>query len=958
MKAFNRKKTNLIFVTACFAVLIAFCVFLNIFAVYWGGALEGVLGFIGRTGIVYESEYTDEELLQEEQNTAEQIAEEGTVLLKNENDALPLAAGSNVTLFGIASVSLGGQSTGSSGSSASSVTIREVLSGVGIEANPTVWDYYTAAESEADWSAVAAANASSFSGYNDAAIVVISRSGGESRDIQRSMSGEGWKEGQPYTRLSIYEQNLIDGAREAGFEKVIVLVRSVYPLEMGFADDADAVLICSSTGNYGVYGLANVIAGEANPSGHLVDTYVYDSFSAPAMQNFGDNRYIYEGEVQSNFFSYVFYAEGIYVGYKYYETRYEDAVTGRANVGDYSYAETVAYPFGYGLSYTEFSYSGFTATQNGDQIDVSVTVTNDGSIAGKDAVGIYFQSPYTQYDIENNVEKAAVSLVAFAKTDEIAPGASQTVSLSFAVDDMKSYDYTNAKSYIMDNGTYYITAAQDAHQAANNILAARGVNAADLSAAGETDLSYDADLVATYEEQGTQPRVIGTDDATGTAVTNQFDFAMGDGEYLSRSDWSAMDDWNRETLTGGISYSTGSAIVDSASSHNSDNLVGTREMDAELRSNIRANGWDSTGRPESANDTSEPIVETVVGDTPMQLVELVGVDYDDERWMTLIQQMSVSDLHGLFNRAGYQTVAVESIGKPATTDVDGPTGLHNYMTGWESFSWPNQTLLASTWNVELAQKMGDLVAEDALRTAVSGWYAPGLDMHRTPFGGRTGDYYSEDSVLSGYMAAYETMGAQGKGLYVYLKHFALNEQESNRGTVCTWSNEQAIREIYLKAFEIAVKVGDAHGVMDAQNRIGYRLAKGCYALLTSVLREEWGFEGAVITDATGDGGEYSDACLSAGTDLMLSNTALRLTSTSSNEVRHALQEAAKHTAYMVSTGNAMNSLLEGGGYSSGFPVYILLLIIIDAAAFIGVVVGEVFLIRGYRKSKKMEQAAE
>lgn len=958
MNTFDRKKTNLIFLSACLALLVAFCIFLNVFAVYWGGALEGVLGFIGRTGIVYESDYTDEELLSEEQNTAVQIAEEGTVLLKNEKNALPLSSGSKVTLFGISSVSLGAQSSGSSGSGASSVTIKEVLNGVGVEVNPSVWDYYTASEKESDFSSVSASASSSFSTYNDAAVIVVSRSGGESNDIAKVKTGEGWEDGQPYTRLSQYEKSLIKGARNAGFKKVIVLSRSVYPLEMDFVSDVDAVLLCSSTGNYGVYGLANVIGGKANPSGHLVDTYVYDTFSSPAMQNFGDNRYIYNGEVQSKFYSYVSYAEGIYVGYKYYETRYEDVATNRANVGKYDYSKTVAYPFGYGLSYTQFSYSDYSIKEKNGKIEVTLTVKNDGSVSGKDAVGIYFQSPYTQYDIQNKVEKAAVNLAAFAKTDVIEPGKTQKVTVSFAIDDMKSYDYKGAKSYIMDNGTYYITAARDAHEAANNILAKRGVNESALKAAGETELVYDSNLVAVYEEQGNQPRIINKDDATGEAVTNQFDFAEGDVKYLSRNKWSDMDGWNRETLTGGISYSTGSTVVDASTSYNSDNLVGTREMNAQLRSNIRANGWDSTGRPESANDTSEPVTETISGEKAMQLVELVGADYDDERWMTLIQQLSVSELHGLFNRAGYQTVAVDTIGKPATTDVDGPTGLHNYMTGWESFTWPNQTLLASTWNVALAEKMGDLVAEDALRTSVSGWYAPGINIHRTPFGGRAGDYYSEDSLLSGYMGAYETKGAQGKGLYIYLKHFALNEQESNRGTTCTWSNEQAIREIYLRGFEIAVKVGEARGVMDAQNRIGFRLAKGCYSLITSVLRNEWGFKGAVITDATSDGGEYSDACLSAGTDLMLSNAALRLTTTKPNEVRHALQEAAKHTVYMVSAGNAMNSLLADGGYSAGIPVYVILLIVIDVAAIGGIVLGEIYAVQGYRKSRRIKTATE
>lgn len=957
MKAFDRGKVNLIFVNICFALLIALAVALNGVAVYWSGALESYFGFIGASGIgPYESEYTNETLLQAEIDTATKIVEDGSVLLKNENSALPLSGNEKITLFGVCSYSwVGTSSYGSAGSASSKVTLKEALESKGFQVNDAVWNYYESSGvryvgssydlKELPFNSVEAATSSSFSGYNDAAILVFGRVGGEGEDLPVNNEYYGGQADENMAELTSVELGLIRQAKASGFKKVIVVLNTAYAMEVDYLDTgADAVLVVPGTGNYGIYGVANILTG-TNPSGHLVDTYVYDNFSSPAVQNMSFTSYLENGSRTSN--AYVYYAEGIYVGYKYYETRYEDVVTNRANVGEYDYSKTVAYPFGYGLSYTEFSYSDYSIKEKNGKIEVSLTVRNDGSVAGKDAVGIYFQSPYTQYDIQNKVEKATVNLAAFAKTDVIEPGKTQKVTVSFAIDDMKSYDYKGAKSYIMDNGTYYITAARDAHEAANNILAKRGVNASALKAAGETELTYDSNFVSVYEEQGNSPRIINKDDNTGADITNRFGFAEGDGKYLSRNKWSDMDGWNRETLIGGISQNTGS--VD-----NEKGKVGTREINSEVSQKLSLKGWESSERPENTKDNSEALFEQQTG---LVMADSLGADYDDEIWLQLTSTCTFAELHGMFNRAGYNTKAIESINKPATSDVDGPPGLASFVADWTGFSFPSETSIAQTWETDYAKEMGSLVAEDAFRIGVSGWYAPGANIHRTPFGGRNAEYYSEDAAMSGYFAASTVTGAQNKGLTCYIKHFALNEHETNRNTYSSWANEQTIREIYLRPFEMAVKLADCHGVMTSMNKIGYIATENSYALVTAVLRNEWGFEGAVITDYTSSAD--AEACLAAGVDLILSTTAIRLADTSKTYVRNEIKQAAKHTLYMVSRSNVMNIFLDGNtSYSAGIPVYVILLIIIDVAAVAGIVLGEMYAIQGYRKSRKIKAATE
>lgn len=496
----------------------------------------------------------------------------------------------------------------------------------------------------------------------------------------------------------------------------------------------------------------------------------------------------------------------MYLGYKYFETRYEDVILATANVGNYDYDSVVYRPFGFGLSYTDFAWSNYALTENADgTVTASVTVTNNGQAAGKDVVEIYFQSPYTDYDKANFVEKPSVALAGFAKTKLLNAGESETVSVTFdAQEIMKSYDYKNAKTYIMDEGDYYITAAKDAHRAVNNILAAKGYAA-----------DGDSAMVGTYTVASF--RTLNTDAVTGTEITNRFDDAIAlDTEYLSRQNWSRVEE--------GITYTADGVNIDNLALY------------------YNRIGWAASGRPADLNNAAEFVTGAK---NDLTIGDLTGVAYDDAQWDKLLDQMSVTEMHDLFKRAGYTTAAIESIGKARTYDFDGPAGIVNYVSGWSSFGYPSETILASTWNEELAEQMGRLVGEDGLRADIQGWYAASMNLHRTALSGRNFEYYSEEGLISGKMGAAEVRGARSKGMFVYIKHFAVNDQETNRASTTTWLTEQALRELYLKPFEISVKEGGATGVMGSMNRIGYRY--------TTVKQNPFGlvYDGAITENVSG-----------------------------------------------------------------------------------------------------------
>lgn len=877
MKKKIQYKKPLIVGNVLLALLLAVVIVINCVAVFYGTALELFFGEVGgeRTASLnYTSQFNSvDELRDAQEEFARTVVGEGAVLMKNENSALPLAQGAAVTLLGSQTWYNTGTGSGAVASSEYGyVTPTYALEQAGFSVNPS---------------------RDSYSGYTDAAIYIISRTGGEGSDAVLDDPGSA-----SYLQLTDAERDELASISRAGFGSIVVVINSGNAINMDFIDQAeygiDACLWMGITGCNGLEALGPLLSGEVDPSGRLVDTQLFDVTQNPAMQNFGAATY------PDTNIPYVNYVEGIYLGYKYFETRYEDVVMGTPNAGPFQYDSVVYRPFGFGMSYTTFEWSGYQLTENSDgTVTASVTVTNTGSASGKDVVEVYFQAPYTDYDKANLVEKAAVNLAGFAKTKLLAPGESETVQVTFnAHDVMKSYDANGVRTYIMDEGSYYITAARDAHDAANNFLAAKGYSAGGDSAMVGT---YTVDAFLTLD----------TDPVTGAKIANLFDDAMAlDTEYLSRQNWSRVEE--------GLAYT--------APGTNLDNLTAY----------YNRRGWSAAGRPDSENDTA-PF--TTAAEGTLAIADMTGLAFDDPQWDALLDQMSIFEMHNLFKRAGYTTCAIESISKERTYDFDGPAGIVNFVSGWSSFGYPSEVVLASTWNVELAEEMGRLVGEDGLRADIQGWYAPSMNLHRTALSGRNFEYYSEDGMLSGLMGAAEVRGVQSKGMFAYIKHFVVNDQETNRSTTCTWLTEQALRELYLKPFELSVKEGGAAGVMASMNRIGYRITAGSYALLTQTLRDEWGFKGSVITDFTTYVSEDADQLLAAGCNLILQTSEVPLTRTDSWTRRNALRDSAHEVLYTVA-----NSIAVDAG-ASGTPIYYFILGVLDVLTLAGIVAGEIFCVR-------------
>lgn len=978
MKKFKLTPRFIITTAACLVLVIAIIVG-NCIAVYWKSALEQFFGVLGGSAPVaegaYESAYdTADEATKAAEAVCEEIENEGIVLLKNDDDALPLdvKTENKISLFGVCSVDFYWGGTGSGAVEVdASMNLNQLFTDAGFSVNQTLWDFYEsgAAKSyrngagsntngdadfslgEAPQSVYQSANvASSYSSYNDAAIVVIGRLGGEGADLPRTMQNYGGSADKHYLELTDDELDMLNAVKEAGFKKTILMLVTGNAMELGNLDElgVDACLWVGYCGSTGMKSIVNVISGTVNPSGKTVDTYVTDNLAAPAVVNMGDFKY-----TNGNYY-YVTYSEGIYVGYRYYETRYEDKVTGRGSAGDFNYEEEVVYPFGYGLSYTDFSWSALELTEKDGTYTASITVTNTGDMAGKDVVELYFQSPYTEYDVQNGIEKSAVELLGFAKTEMIEPDASDTVEITFTLEDMKSYDAYGQRTYILEasgkDGGYYVTAATDSHQAVNNILAAKGYEVA----AAEN---------MTKEIEVPELVIYSTEKTTGETVGNRFDFADLTSEdclaydetfkYLTRSDW---------TGTMPQSYATGTA--DTAS----DNAGGkqlTRTASDELMAAFAKTGYDAAGNPKAQSDYTMP---TTGKATDLTLGDFTKVTYDgkavtedgaEHEWSELLDAMSADDYRTLMS-AGYSTARIESIGKLKTKELDGPAGISSFVGSFSCTAYPVEVVVASTWNVELAAKMGASVAEEGIWAGVSGWYAPAINIHRNAFAGRNYEYYSEDPLISGNMALAVTEAAQQKGLYCFIKHFAVNDQETHRsenGNV-VWLNEQTMREIYLEPFRLAIVGNTAEtgsmALMTSFNRIGPVWAGGCYELITGVLRTEWGMNGFVITDYYG--GPYMDTnqLLAAGADALLTNGKAVIADAESAATVTLMREATHRILATVANSNIMNSAFEDT--AEGFPVYILLLIALDVAVAAVVVVLEVFAVRDMLKKNKKTQA--
>lgn len=806
------------------------------------------------------------------------IEEEGIVLLENKDNALPLNTEKNakVNVFGQSSTAIvyGGAGSGASDET-NNVTLQEGLKQAGFEVNDDLTKFYEDHKTKkkgqnvfnlkggdyninepatSEYSDKLISDAKKFS---DTAIVVFSRNGGEGGDLPMDMASyTGGDAGKHYLELQSCEQEMLSMV-EKNFEHVIVLVNSSNAMELGFLEDknVDAALWIGGPGSTGCVAVGEVLSGAINPSGRLVDTYAYDLTTAPAYYNAGDFTYTSNGEDTSE--HYVEYAEGIYVGYRYYETRYVDNATGKCD--EDAYGKVVQYPFGYGLSYTSFEQKITHHEVKDGKINIEIEVKNTGKVAGKDVAQVYVTAPYTK----GGIEKSFVELEGFAKTGMIEPGKSEKVTVSFDVEDMAAYDYVDQGCYVLEKGTYEIKLMNNAHDVLDSF-------------------TYDVEDTIVYNEDNARS-------SDKTAAVNTFDFAAGDVNYVSRSDWEGTLPTER---------------------------VEKKEATAEILDQLNLENINKL----YVNPSNEGDKITTGADNGLTLSDMAGVPYDDEKWDKLLDELSVDEMAKLMSYGGFSTVEIASIDKVATIDIDGPAGLNALTSDISGVQFPSEAVIGSTYNVDLVDEMGQTYAQEANAHGVVGLYAPGLNIHRTPFSGRNFEYYSEDPVLNGKLGAAMTRGCNSMGVYCYPKHFALNDQETNRSGVCVWSNEQAMREIYLKAFEIVAKEGNNHGLMSSYNRIGTVWSGGCEALLTDVLRGEWGFEGAVATDYANAKLLNADQALMAGGDLMLSTTGVALSErvTGSVEGQQKLRQAAKDVLYMVVNSRAYTDPVE-----MGFPYWIL-----------------------------------
>ena len=874
----------------------------------------------------FKSDYAShDELVAHQTEFSRQLVAEGVVLMRNEDNVLPMETGKKISLFGIGSAKFlyGGLGSGAIDTS-KCLSLKDAMEAEGFQVNPTLYKVYEDSKSrvgkEEDPSTYLSSVEASVKEYSDAAIIVLSRNGAEAQDVTADL-----------LKLSDAEKALVDYVSE-NFDDVLVMLNTANAIEMGWVEEypnIKGVVWVGYPGQEGISSIVKVLTGEFNPSGRLVDTYAYDSLSSPAAQIFDYAEFTNTNNEKGPKNAFTIYGESIYVGYRYYETRYEDVVLGLGNAGDYDYTAQVQYPFGYGLSYTSFSYSDYSLTENGDSFIVTVTVTNDGDRAGKDVVEVYMQSPYTQYDVDNLVEKASVELCGFAKTAEIAPGASETVTIEIPKETLRAYDYTNAKTYIVDDGTYYFAVGSSCHDALNNILAAKGLTTAD-----GMDAEGDASLTGTYEQKEFDKTTYSKDLTTGTEITNHFDngsYKYYDTSYvyLSRNDWQGT--WPQK--------------------------VGTPNKRGLYQTEATQEFIDISQRDIYEEDPNAVMPTTGSGQN-INLITMRGKAYDDEGWEAILDCLTVPEMVEMVRLGGWQTMAINSISKPMSSDQDGPAGISGelIMSNVDTMGYPNQELLAATWSADLGLEFGRCIGEDALSVNVQGWYAPGAGTHRTPLGGRNFEYYSEDGYLGGVICAAEVEGAQSKGMYCYLKHLVLNDQEQRRYGISTFVTEQALRELYMTPFEMAVKQADCRGMMAAFNGIGGVWCGANKGLLTDVLRSEWGFHGIVVTDYASANESYMfiDAGLQAGSDLWL-NTDSEVYkmdgAANSPTLVSALRNASHNILYTVVNSSAMNGIDENVQVVKVMPQWQTWLIALDVVLAIVILGGAVLVTRRIKKNK-------
>ena len=867
---------------------------------------------------------------------AKDVQSEAVTLLKNDDSNLPLS-GKKVNVFGWGSTNpvYGGTGSGSMSKQYKTVSLLDGMKQAGLKTNTELSKLYTDYRKDRpevgmfaqDWT-LPEVPAKQYSDklvsdakdFSDEAVVVLTRVGGEGADLPTDMKAKGityknnskdyddFQKGESFLQLSKTERDMIDLVT-SNFKKVTLVYNGANTFQFDFLNDypqIQSVVWCPPAGQTGFSALGEVLAGETNPSGKTSDTFLKDLTKSVSYNNFGKFEYTnmadkaakykgFTGDDVTAIPGFVNYSEGIYVGYKFYETASDEGLI--------NYDDTVAFPFGYGLSYTSFDQKLDSVKYKGGKVTVTATVTNTGDKAGKDVVEAYYNPPYT----DGGIEKASKNLAGFEKTKELQPGESQKVTVKFDDDDMASYDYKGAKAYVLEKGDYDISIQSDSH----HVIDHKAITVKDT-------VTYDSDS--------------NTHNGDKTVATNQFDDVAGDVTYLSRADHFA-------------NYKEATAAP----------------TNFKMSDKAKETFYNNSNYDPKKFDKDSDKMPTTGAKNGLKLSDMYGKDYDDADWDKLLDQLTFDDMDNLIANGGYGTQALKSVGKIQLTDADGPASLNNNFTGVGSIGFPASTAFACTWNKDLAKQFGEMIGDMAHDMHVAGWYAPAMNIHRNAFSGRTFEYFSEDSLLSGVMASSEISGAKSKGVYSFMKHFALNDQETKRTEMlCTWTNEQAMREIYLKPFEMSVKEGGVQAVMSSFNYIGNTYAGADSALLQTVLRGEWGFKGFVLTDYFGGYGyQNADQEVRAGNDSMLATTKItnHITDKSATSVK-AMRQAAHNILY-----TAANSWQYANGEPKvATPIWKTAMYVAWGVTAVLVIGLEIVAIKRYLNRKKavatVESAAE
>ena len=867
---------------------------------------------------------------------AKEVQSEAITMLKNDDSNLPLS-NKKVNVFGWGSTNpvYGGTGSGSMSDQYETVSMLDGMKQAGLKTNTELSKLYTDYRKDRpevgmfaqDWT-LPEVPAKQYSDklvsdakdFSDEAVVVLTRVGGEGADLPTDMKAKGityknnskdyddFQKGESFLQLSKTERDMIDLVT-SNFKKVTLVYNGANTFQFDFLNDypqIQSVVWCPPAGQTGFSALGEVLAGETNPSGKTSDTFLKDLTKSVSYNNFGKFEYTnmadkaakykgFTGDDVTAIPGFVNYSEGIYVGYKFYETASDEGLI--------NYDDTVAFPFGYGLSYTSFDQKLDSVKYKGGKVTVTATVTNTGDKAGKDVVEAYYNPPYT----DGGIEKASKNLAGFEKTKELQPGESQKVTVKFDDDDMASYDYKGAKAYVLEKGDYDISIQSDSH----HVIDHKAITVKDT-------VTYDSDS--------------NTHNGDKTVATNQFDDVAGDVTYLSRADHFA-------------NYKEATAAP----------------TNFKMSDKAKETFYNNSNYDPKKFDKDSDKMPTTGAKNGLKLSDMYGKDYDDADWDKLLDQLTFDDMDNLIANGGYGTQALKSVGKIQLTDADGPASLNNNFTGVGSIGFPASTAFACTWNKDLAKQFGEMIGDMAHDMHVAGWYAPAMNIHRNAFSGRTFEYFSEDSLLSGVMASSEISGAKSKGVYSFMKHFALNDQETKRTEMlCTWTNEQAMREIYLKPFEMSVKEGGAQAVMSSFNYIGNTYAGADSALLQTVLRGEWGFKGFVLTDYFGGYGyQNADQEVRAGNDSMLATTKItnHITDKSATSVK-AMRQAAHNILY-----TAANSWQYANGEPKvATPIWKTAMYVAWGVTAVLVIGLEIVAIKRYLNRKKavatVESAAE